>query len=440
MLSGNPLTVLTVPTPTGPQLQILSSNKSDNIDVSPVAGGLQITNGSWATVATGDFASLVIHASKGNDVITIDPAITLPTSLWGGLGDDTIFGGSGDDHIYGQAGTDQLFGGAGNDTLVNIGDSRYDQATGGDGFDSFWSDGGTTERVIDASADELSAGAVHQVDRFFGFTRLRKGAPRAARPSTDLNGEDLSDPGVDDLSASYQNFAADPLFATDGPSADDVIQGYMGDCWYLSTLAAIARTNPSALYQSVVELGDGTYGVQFADGSSGGKVFVRVDADLPVASWGDLQYAGLGHQKSLWVAVMEKAYACFRYGGLANYADLDGGWMDEAFNDLGYADDPLWHTSSGDQLLDWIANELDAGKAVTFAVNTPPRGTPLIGCHAYTVVSVDTDSTTGARTLVMRNPWGIDGIGYDGNDDGYVRVTPEQALASFWGVVSANVG
>src|SRR5213078_806937 len=117
-------------------------------------------------------------------------------------------------------------------------------------------------------------------------------------------------------------------FATTGPSGDDIVQGYVGNCWYLSTLAAIARTNANAIRQAVVELGDGTYAVQFASGN-GTKAFVRVDGDLPTSSWGGMQYAELGKQNSLWVAIMEKAAACFRQGGLVNYSDLDGGWMSE---------------------------------------------------------------------------------------------------------------
>jgi hypothetical protein len=42
--------------------------------------------------------------------------------------------------------------------------------------------------------------------------------------------------------------------------------------------------------------------------------------------------------------------------------------------------------------------------------------------------------------VVLRNPWGIDGAGNDGVNDGYVRLTALQAFTSFWGVISANVG
>jgi hypothetical protein len=67
-----------------------------------------------------------IRACDGDDDITIDSAITLPTSIMGGPGNDTISGGSGadaidggsgDDSIHGNAGSDELSGGAGSDTI-----------------------------------------------------------------------------------------------------------------------------------------------------------------------------------------------------------------------------------------------------------------------------------------------------------------------------------
>jgi hypothetical protein len=151
-----------------------------------------------------------------------------------------------------------------------------------------------------------------------------------------------------------------------------------------------------------------------------------------------MQYAGLGHEGSIWAPIMEKAFACFRYGGLASYADLDGGWMDEAFDALGYATHAIWRSDDANDLLDQIADEFAQGKAVTVAIFEPSRGAPLIGSHAYTIESVETDAQ-GQRTLVLRNPWGIDGVGNDGNDDGYVRITATQAYLSYWGVISANV-
>ena len=437
MLASTPLTIETVFTPGGLQLQVASGNKSDSISVAPADGGLKVSNGTWSTTVSGNFTSIRIQGGRGNDNISVDPTITIPVSVWGGLGDDTITGGGGNDALSGQLGTDVLVGGAGDDLLVTVGDSRNDRLTGGDGFDSFWCDDADGEQITDLSGQEMIEGAAQRVGRFFGFTKMKRGAERAARAGTDLLGEDLPDPGVDDASVTFRNFSSRPLFASDGPSQDDIAQGAVGDCWYLSTLAATAKIDPTAIRRAVIELGDGSYAVRFAD-AGGNPVYVRVDGDLPVTSWGAMQYAGLGHEGSIWAPIMEKAFACFRYGGLASYADLDGGWMDEAFGALGFTTHAIWRSDDANDLLDQISAELADGKAVTVAIFEPSRGSPLIGSHAYTIESVETDAQ-GQRTLVLRNPWGIDGVGNDGNDDGYVRVTATQIYQSYWGVISANV-
>jgi len=437
LMSGTPLSVTQAIVDGGLQLHVSGGNKSDNILIAPTRGGLRISNGKWSKKVGNAFNSIVVRGGKGNDRVQIDASITAPAMIYGGVGDDTLIGGSGDDKLYGQGGTDNLDGENGDDVLVNVGDSKADLATGGAGIDTFWTDAAGTEQVSDASADEIADGAVHRVDSFYGFSTVRKGAVRANRIALDLNGGDLADPGLDDPTARYANFSSNPLFSGAGPSPDDVDQGYVGDCWYLSTLSAVARVNPEAIRQAVVELGDGTYAVQFAH-ADGSKAFVRVDGDLPTASWGGMQYAEFGADNSIWVAIMEKAYACFRDGGVANYSDLDGGWMSEAFTDLGYSSTEIWDAADGDELFDGIARDLADGKAVTLAINQPKNNCPCVGSHAYSVVSIDTDGQ-GNRTMVLRNPWGIDGAGHDGVNDGYVHVTPLQAFTSYWGVISGTV-
>ena len=68
------------------------------------------------------------------------------------------------------------------------------------------------------------------------------------------------------------------------------------------------------IQQLVVDLGDGTYAVHLEKSILNNNKFYRVDADLPVANDGDTvpQFAGLGAEDSLWVALVEKAYAIDR--------------------------------------------------------------------------------------------------------------------------------
>ena len=152
----------------------------------------------------------------------------------------------------------------------------------------------------------------------------------------DLLGQDQPDPAATGSVAAgvqWVSYADHPLFADAGPTADDVEQGGIGDCYYLSVLTSVAKTDATVIRESVVDLGDGTYWVQFRKG--GNNVFVRVDAEL--ARLGDinyLPYAKLGAQESMWVAIMEKAYAFFRTGA-GTYQSIEAGWMTEAYTALG---------------------------------------------------------------------------------------------------------
>ena len=62
---------------------------------------------------------------------------------------------------------------------------------------------------------------------------------------------------------------------------------------------------------------------------------------------------------------------------------------------------------------------------------------PIVEGHAYAVLGVDTDASGNFTGLRLRNPWGVDGAGNDGADDGYVTLTAHQAVVCHMGVVSA---
>lgn len=431
MLTAVPLTVSVIPTASGNQLHIIGTPGNDQITVTPSPSGLLVGNtGGWSQAITQTIKTIWIDAGAGNDSVKVDPAITQNATLFGGLGNDTLTGGSGDDSLYSGAGNNVLNGGAGNDTLLTIGSTK-DSLTGGAGRDSFWTDNANAEKVLDMTPDEVGGRDLHRVASFYtpGVSVNKK----AKAPKPSIAGE----PVVDDPSSmAYASFAANPLFASAGPSEDDVVQGDLGDCYFLATLSAVAKIDPWRIRQSIVDMGDGTYLVQMQKGKS--TVFLREDAQLPTWDGSSLVYADLGAQGSTWVALMEKAWCGVRTPA-NSYASIDSGWMDEAFNALGSPAQSTYSTANGAALLTLIQKQLQLGKAVTFATDTAPHGAPLLDGHAYTVDAINVDSKGNPTTLRLRNPWGIDGAGDDGHDDGYVTLTATQAFQAFLGLVSASV-
>jgi hypothetical protein len=73
---------------------------------------------------------LIAYGLAGDDTIQVAGALTLPTILFGGDGNDTIKGGNGNNIIVGGAGNDTLIGGSGRDILI-----------GGDGADTLTGNG-----------------------------------------------------------------------------------------------------------------------------------------------------------------------------------------------------------------------------------------------------------------------------------------------------------
>jgi hypothetical protein len=405
-------------------LQITGTAGNDQIAVSQSGNVFTITNGSWSTTVTGTFTKLVVKGIGGSDSIQLDASVTENADLYGGAGNDTIFGGSGNDRIFAGAGSNVVNGGAGDDTIITVG-SASDTVTGGLGNDSYWLDSSTTEVITDVSSTETAAKHVHRIGSFIGGV------------SKNLTGGTFAEPAMTDPSMVYNNFSNLPLFGSNGPSEDDITQGYIGDCWYLSSLSSVAKVSPDKIRQSVVDFGDGTYGVQFT--RSGQNVFARVDGNLPYW-YNQAAYANVINSQgnsTLWVAIMEKAMTEFT-GSTASYKNIDGGWMSTAYDSMGLSSTGISGSSASD-LANQLSSALAANKAVTLGISSVPAGAPLLSGHAYTVDHVNTDAQGNIISITLRNPWGVDGAGNDGLNDGYVTVTLQQAYAGYCGAVAATV-
>lgn len=428
------LTVTDVSMPDGrTELLVVGTDGDDQIFLSSTSSGLVVNDavaGETAILGTA-YAAVRVEGGAGNDIITLDATLLLPAVVHGGAGDDALVGGGGNDRLYGGAGVNTAAGGEGDDVLVTVGGSNLDTVLGGTGRDSFWVDGarGSRETPADLSPEEVATGSLHRVASFWSPTRQPRGTVAS------LDGGDLPDPLLSDSRFHYESFAGNPLFSDAGPAADDVIQGEIGDCYMLAVLSSLAKINPTRIRESVVDLGDGTYAVQFARGRS--RVYLRVDADLPAWPGGGVPaYAYFGAQDSMWVAVIEKAYAAYRRGGRDGYAGLDLGWMRETYRAFGLPTRTFRATSSS-LLLTVIHRELTAGRSVTIGTYESVAGAPVVSGHAYAVESVEFDAWGNPVAVVLRNPWGIDGAGDDGNDDGYVRLTAHQLYSSYSAAATA---
>lgn len=396
--NSNPGSVTTANLVSLYELQITGSSGNDVIYVTQANDVLILNiNGNIATYNVNNISEIAIWGGDGNDTITVTSSVTLNTRLYGGAGNDTLI-----NKTTGRA------------TIVSIGGGT-DILTGNGTNTSFWFDSTDTANTTTADA---AAGRVHKVTSF--YQPFTTNTASANYVSLELNGQNLTDPT--DSGATIR--LANRSFWGTSPTADDINQGYLGDCYYLATLAGLATCSPNTLMELAVDLGDGTYAVMYK--RNGVTSYVRVDGDL-AAYGGTTEYNSTGSSGAIWACIMEKAYAFFRTGA-DTYASIEAGLMSAVFNDFGIANKTVSPSSaSTTSLYSSISAALAAGKAVTIGTySSVSSGTPLIGSHAYTVISASKDAY-GNITYVVRNPWGFDGVSNSSDlSDGLVTITAAQ--------------
>ena len=173
--------------------------------------------------------------------------------------------------------------------------------------------------MIDAAADEQSLGYLHEVEAFFATATEAACRHPSARSSTAPIYPTRFHASHTDLS--LQNFAAFPLFAAGGPTKDDFFQGSVGD-HLLAPLSAGTDAHPDFVRRLVADSATGPCCPLHRDGK---PQYVRVDVRGSVDRVErQLKYARFGRENSLWVPIVEKAYAFFRKQQ-GNYPSLSSG-------------------------------------------------------------------------------------------------------------------
>ena len=198
----------------------------------------------------------------------------------------------------------------------------------------------------------------------------------------------------------------------DDVNENDVQQGSIGDCYFMSALAAVAKANPQAIKNLIKDNGDGSYDVTLyskKDKLSLTPTVVKVKPQFPINPDGTPAYAGKGDNE-MWVMIMEKAYA-----------KLNGDY--ESIGQGGYTEDGL-EAVTGKEASDYTPDTYKEKDLVTLIQKALSDKKPMTagtrgggeepfksksGCtvykgHAYTVSSVD------AARIKLQNPWGYDHV------------------------------
>ena len=219
----------------------------------------------------------------------------------------------------------------------------------------------------------------------------------------------------------------------DGVDEGDVIQGELGNCWFLGALSLIAASGNEFVEDLFVlkNFEGGHFVCKFY--KDGAWVKVEIDDRIPCNSSGRPAFASCADPNEFWVPLIEKAYAKL-HGG---YDTIESGAISYALKDLtGEAvehlqlDEPatlpcnpgmnnLW-----DLLVDNIKESHLMGCSIISSVALPEEKNSfnLLLNHAYSLI--DCQSVLGNKLIRLRNPWG----NYEWNgrwSDGAAEWTPE---------------
>ena len=193
-----------------------------------------------------------------------------------------------------------------------------------------------------------------------------------------------------------------------GILAADIRQGFLGDCWFLSAIAALAEF--PALVEALFPQDSreyskaGVYNVKFC--KNGTWTLVRVDDYFPCfPSSGPIFSRSNGNE--LWVLLLEKAYAKLH----GSYDLIKAGFCYEALIDLTGApcksfrlDDSgeLWSELLRFDLENYIMTASTPGEDESNVTGKRQKNSMgLVAGHSYTVISAKTTSK-GDKILKLR--------------------------------------
>jgi len=216
---------------------------------------------------------------------------------------------------------------------------------------------------------------------------------------------------VDDYGKTYNYAMASGSLFVNGPSYTDINQGYVGDCWLLSSLAETADREPSLISSMFTDNGNNTYTVELFN--NGVANYVTVDKELPVDSSGHLVFADFGASASnpnneLWTALAEKAVVEEQasLGNKNSYKSISGGYIGVGLNDVTGHLDIIGNSLSISKSYNGFnaaVSDWNAGDLMGFASKSSGTTLGVVAGHAYAVVGYN--PVTGQFTLF--NPWGI---------------------------------
>jgi hypothetical protein len=211
---------------------------------------------------------------------------------------------------------------------------------------------------------------------------------------------------------------------------NDINQGYLGDCYFLSSIAEVAKQDPGFISSMFTSNGNGTYGVRFY--VNGTAEYVTVNSSL--ADGGSIFNDG----PDIWASLAEKAYAQLQTSGAVTGNSISGNswsaignggapecaleeitgasvitdfcangrsWVAVVYNSFLHETSSVSGISTA-SVLSVLVSDLAKGDDLVLSSNTNATDSAgyqtLVADHALSIYGYD----IGTGLLEIRNPWG----------------------------------
>ena len=203
----------------------------------------------------------------------------------------------------------------------------------------------------------------------------------------------------------------DNVLFEDNIDLEDIRQGKIGNCYFLSSIAAMTEY-PNLISQifKTKEQNAQCYWeiILFINGKF---QIVILDDYIPVIKGTNDPYFSKPNNKELWVVLLEKAWAKVNGG----YANIISGWPSDVFSCFtGYATSYLVINENNN--VEEISNVIDMYDKANCILCASVRGDDdkvenmgLIKGHTYTLIGsflVETEKGQKIKLVKLRNPWG----------------------------------
>jgi hypothetical protein len=348
------------------QVEISCNGNASNITVTRANGRITVTdstNGFSDSESATGVQAVVLFGNSGNDTIRLSSSAESlqlraygyggSDSLYGGTAGDVLDGGVGNDTLYGYGGDDKLLGGDNNDTLSGGGGN--DTLFGGAGTDTLYG-GGSDTRTGASSRDWLEAGSASE---------------------TATGGWNAHKPFVG------------------GMRYSDIMQGGMGNCAVLASLASAVHTGQVG-ESNVTYQGNYTYRVKFYNAQQ-------------QAIYEDVTFNGTTSDLDPWTQDFESWTVIYNRAYFERFHSLN--YIANPTAGKAFAGEAT--TTAMSRLMPYtysafapnaaaMKNVLNDGWAMTAMLSA--SNSTKKGNHAYLVTRVY-DAATGTR-VELYNPWG----------------------------------